>query len=335
MSSRMSNDAQPLVSVVTPFYNGAQYLRECAESVLAQSYGNFEYLLIDNHSQDGASEIAREMAARDPRVRVIQPPRFLPQVENFNFALEQASPHAAYVKMVAGDDWLYPNCLTEMVGLAAQHPSVAIVSAYRMRGAEVDGSGIDPQVHVLSGRDVCRLHLLHGVFVFGSPTTVLYRADVVRKRAPFFVLGRPHPDTDAAFEILYTEDFGFVHQILTFSRTQPESEMGSRRFFVPEALDRYLSVAQFGARYLTGDEQDLALKKATRWEYSVLAQGFLAKQLGREGDDFWQYHHKGLTSIGERARPELLAAGLVRVVARGLLSPIATMKSLRRMTKKG
>jgi hypothetical protein len=258
----------------------------------------------------------------------------LPQIDNFNFALEQASPSAAYVKMVAGDDWLFPNCLSDMVGLATQHPRVAIVSAYRLRGAQVDGSGIDPQQRVLSGREVCRLHLLRGVFVFGSPTTVLYRADVVRKRVPFFVPGRHHPDTDAAFELLDGEEFGFVHQILTFSRTQAESEMGSRRFFVPEALDRYLSVAQYGARYLTADEQDLALKKATRWQYSVLAQGFLAKQLGATNDDFWQYHRKGLLSIGERVRPELLVAGLARVAARGLLSPIATVKSLRRMTKK-
>lgn len=332
--SRMSTTAEPLVSVVTPFYNGATYLRECVESVLSQTYRNFEYLLIDNHSQDGAAEIAREIAARDPRVRVIQPPRFLPQIDNFNFALEQASPSAAYVKMVAGDDWLYPACLSEMVGLASPHPRVAIVSAYRLRGAQVDGSGIDPQQRVLSGREVCRLHLLRGVFVFGSPTTVLYRADVVRKRVPFFVPGRHHPDTDAAFEILAGEDFGFVHQILTFSRTQAESEMGSRRFFVPEALDRYLSVAQYGARYLTAEEQDLALKKATRWQYSVLAQGLLVKHLGGHNDAFWEYHRKGLVSIGERVRPELLVAGLARVAARGLLSPIATVKSLRRMTKK-
>lgn len=332
--SRMASAREPLVTVVTPFYNGAEYLRECVESVLAQTYGNFEYLLIDNHSRDGASEIAREMADRDARVRVIQPPRFLPQIDNFNFALEQASPSASYVKMVAGDDWLFPACLSDMVGLACEHPRVAIVSAYRMRGSSVDGSGIDPERRVLSGREVCRLHLLRGVFVFGSPTTVLYRADIVRGRVPFFVPGRPHPDTDAAFELLDGEDFGFVHQILTFSRTQAESEMGSRRFFVPEALDRYLSVAQYGPRYLTPAEQRVALKKATRWQYSVLAQGFLAKQLGGQNDDFWEYHRKGLASIGQRVRPDLLAAGLARVAARGMLSPLATAKSLRRMTKK-
>jgi glycosyltransferase involved in cell wall biosynthesis len=330
----MANSAEPFVSVVTPFYNGASYLRECLESVLAQTYGNFEYLLIDNHSRDGASDIAREFAARDRRVRVIQPPTFLPQIDNFNFALQQAAPSAAYVKMVAGDDWLYPGCLSEMVAVARQRPSVAIVSSYRLRGEDVAGKGIPPGTSVVSGRDVCRMHLLDGVFLFGSPTTVLYRADVVRARQPFFVPGRHHPDTDAAFEILVDNDFGFVHQILTFSRTQAESEMGSRRFFVPEALDRFLSVSQYGPRYLSPAEQAQALEKATRWQYSVLAQGFLVKQLGGQNDDFWQYHRKGLESLGQQVRPELLAAGLVRVALRGLLSPLSTARNLRRMLKK-
>lgn len=330
----MDQSSEPLVSVVTPFYNGAEYLRECLSSVLAQSYRNFEYLLIDNHSKDGASDIAREFAQRDSRVRVIQPPTFLPQIDNFNFALSQASSEAAYVKMVAGDDWLFPECLTQMVAVAAQSPRVAIVSAYRQRGANVDGYGIPPQSSVVSGREVCRMHLLKGVFLFGSPTTVMYRADVVRNRRPFFQADRHHPDTDAAFEILADQEFGFVHQVLTFSRTQAESEMGSRRFFVPEALDRFLSVAKYGPRYLTAAEQRSTLRRATRWEYSVLAQGFLIKQLSGDNDDFWQYHRKGIESVGQRIRPELLAAGLARVAARGLLSPLATVRNLRRLTKK-
>jgi glycosyltransferase involved in cell wall biosynthesis len=330
----MESAQPPFVSVVTPFYNGAEYLRQCLDSVLAQSYGNFEYVLVDNHSRDGASDIARELAAKDPRVRVVSPPSFLPQIDNFNFALRQASPRASYIKMVAGDDWLFPACLSEMVAVASRNPRVAIVSAYRMRGSQMDGGGVEPERTVLSGREACRLHLLNGVFLFGSPTTVLYRADVVRAREPFFVPGRHHPDTDAAFEILEHEDFGFVHQILTFSRTQAESEMGSRRFFVPEALDRFLSVSQYGPRYLSPEEQRQALKKATRWQYSVLAQGFLVKQLGAHNDDFWQYHRKGLESVGLRIRPRLLAAGIARVAARGLLSPLSTARDLRRMTKK-
>ena len=49
---------EPRVSVVTPFYNTAEYLAECIESVLAQTYTNFEYILVNNKSTDGSREIA-------------------------------------------------------------------------------------------------------------------------------------------------------------------------------------------------------------------------------------------------------------------------------------
>ena len=51
-------ESQPLVSVVTPFYNTADYLGECIESVLRQTYENWGYVLVDNCSTDGLSEIA-------------------------------------------------------------------------------------------------------------------------------------------------------------------------------------------------------------------------------------------------------------------------------------
>jgi glycosyltransferase involved in cell wall biosynthesis len=313
---------EPRVSVVTPFYNGAEYLRACLDSVLRQTFGNFEYLLIDNHSKDGASEIAREYAARDSRIRVIVPPSFLPQVENYNFALSQAAPDSDFIKMVAADDWLFPECLRQMVTLASKNPRVAIVSSYRLRGSLVDARDFVPEQPVMSGRDACRLHLLQGVFLFGSPTTVMYRADVVRDRNPFFVLDRLHPDTEAIFEILAKNDFGFVPQILSFSRTQLESEMGSRRAFGPEALDRFLMVAQYGPLYLDEHEQRAELKKAQRWHYSTMAQGLLAQTFGHKSEDFWRYHQRGLHSVGQRLRPELLVAGVARVLVRGLLSPI-------------
>jgi len=50
---------EPLVSVVTPFYNTQAFLPECIESVLRQSYENWEYLLVDNCSTDGSGEIAQ------------------------------------------------------------------------------------------------------------------------------------------------------------------------------------------------------------------------------------------------------------------------------------
>ena len=56
----MSPMEQPLVSVLTPVYNGEPYLGECIESVLNQTYQNFEYIIVNNCSKDRTLEIARE-----------------------------------------------------------------------------------------------------------------------------------------------------------------------------------------------------------------------------------------------------------------------------------
>ena len=59
----MSNRQEPLVSVVTPVYNGEASLAKCIDSVLAQTYRNFEYLIVNNCSTDRSLEIALLMAS--------------------------------------------------------------------------------------------------------------------------------------------------------------------------------------------------------------------------------------------------------------------------------
>src|SRR6185436_7927364 len=152
----------------TPFYNTASYLAACIESVLAQSHADFEYLLVDNHSDDGGGAIAAGFAARDRRLRVVRPPRFLDQVPNYNFALRQIAPDTRYVKMVQADDTIFPRCLTEMVALGEAHPSIAVISGYRLFGTEVQPSGLAHTSTFLAGRDACRLVLKDGIYLFGS-----------------------------------------------------------------------------------------------------------------------------------------------------------------------
>jgi glycosyltransferase involved in cell wall biosynthesis len=314
--------AGPRISVVTPFYNGVQYLRQCVESVLAQTHRNFEYVLVDNFSKDGASELAQSLAESDPRIRLVRPSSFLPQVENYNFALSQVAPDAAYVKVVAADDWIFPRCLAEMVAVAEKHPSAAIVSSYRLRGTEVAGVGLEPGRSLITGREACRLHLLNGIFLFGSPTSLLFRADLLQQRQPFYATGRLHEDTEAVFEILRDRDFGFAHEILTFSRMQAESEMGARRGFGPEALDRFIIVSRFGPEYLDPAELRQCLGHAKRWHYSVLAEGWVADRLGKAPDGFWEYQRRGLESVGQVVDPKELALAVARFASRRALSPL-------------
>ena len=66
----MTTSDQPLVSILTSVYNGAAYLAECIDSVLHQTYQNYEYIIVNNRSTDGTLEIANQYAAKDGRIRV-------------------------------------------------------------------------------------------------------------------------------------------------------------------------------------------------------------------------------------------------------------------------
>ena len=136
----MSHDAQPLVSVLTPLYNNAEHLAQCIESVLSQTYWNWEYLIVNNCSTDESGAIARRYAAQDPRIRVHDNATFLSALANHNFALCQGSRSSKYCKLVFGDDWIFPTCLEQMVAVAEQYPSAGIVGAYGLEGgaAELD-----------------------------------------------------------------------------------------------------------------------------------------------------------------------------------------------------
>jgi glycosyltransferase involved in cell wall biosynthesis len=322
--------SEPFVCVVTPFFNTEPYLSECIESVLAQTYQRFEYVLVDNQSADGSSEIAARYARRDSRIRLLRTPRFLTQIQNYNFALEQMSAAARYCKMVQADDWLYRRCLEEMVPLADANPTVAIVGSYRLVDAAVGCAGLPPDRSVISGQEACRLHLRGEAFLFGSPTSLLYRADVVRARRPYFTEEHLHDDTEAAFEILVDRDFGFVHQVLSFSRRQPESVMGGVRDFLRDRLDLYIIVTRYAALYLDQEEREKRLREVRAWYYSGVAGRWLSDRLQRPDEKFWAYQRRGLASIGERIRPALLARHAAAIVLRQALSPLDLARAARR-----
>lgn len=159
----MDAGPQPLVSVVTPVYNGEAFLAECMESVLGQSYGHFEYIVVNNCSTDHSLDIASSFAKKDPRVRIHSNDRFVPVIENHNMAFSLISPVAKYCKVVSADDLIFPDCLMRMVGLAEANPSVAIVGSYEIAGSRVRWQGFQYPRSVMPGREVCRRDFLGGI----------------------------------------------------------------------------------------------------------------------------------------------------------------------------
>jgi glycosyltransferase involved in cell wall biosynthesis len=314
---------RPLVSVVTPFYNAAPWLEECIRSVLAQTYPCFEYILLDNASTDGSTAIAQRLAATDSRVHYYRNATLMPQVPNYNAALNLIAPDSVYCKLVQADDWIFPDCLRAMVETFEQSERIGLVSSYYLKGTLVHGDGLPISHAPLSGKEIVRRLLRDGVSLFGSPTTHMYRSSLVRARRPFFVSveGRYHEDTDACVEILADWDFGFVHQVLSFLRTGNESVTSNVRSFGPTYLDRYMTVRRYAPVFLESGEATALCRDVKHFYYGFLS-GCVLK--GRRGA-LWAYHRRGLESMGERLDRRFLTTHVVRKLAWGLVNPGSTI----------
>lgn len=295
----MNSCDQPFVSVVTAAYNEERYIRQCIESVLAQDYENWEYIISDNCSTDRTLDIALAYAAQDSRIRVYHNNRLISGRANMNLAVSKIAANSRYCKVVGADDWIFPTCISQMVGIAEAHPNISMVGAYWLSGrdsgpADPAPLGIPHGVTVLTGQQMCWSFLMGGHYQFGTPTSLLYRSDIVRSRAHFFEEALESADVEICLEFLYLRDFGFVPQILSFNRERENSayDLAKKR---GEEFHRDLVLLQrFGNRYLTQEEVKLRTRQVFQRYYQYLGSRVCSKI----GHEFWDFHFDNMRAVG-------------------------------------
>jgi glycosyltransferase involved in cell wall biosynthesis len=322
----MNPATQPLVSVVTPVYNAEKYLAQCIESVLAQTYENWEYVIVDNCSTDRSLEIAQRYAQQDSRIRVHQNGDFLSQLQNLNHTMRQISSQSEYCKVVHADDWIFAECIDRMVKVAEAYPTIGIVSAYRLAETRVTLGGLPYPSTYVPGREICRSVLRRDLRVFGSPTSLLIRSDLVRNRPKFYPESTVSADTLVCFELLQESDFGFVHQVLTFTRRHNESMTSLTHKFSTRRLGRLAALVEYGPIYLEGQEHKELLAWAVDSYYAFLARSVFELK----GRDFWEYQRTELRNLGYPLRP----AKLVVAALEQLLDLRTTWRRVRHAMRK-
>ena len=115
------------VSICVPTYNGARYLRQCLDSALAQTFADFELLVVDDRSTDSTLDLAQHYVGGDPRISVRRNEQNLGLVANWNRCVELA--RGEWVKFLFQDDLLEPSCLERMLGVS--RPGVDLVVTRR------------------------------------------------------------------------------------------------------------------------------------------------------------------------------------------------------------
>lgn len=100
---KVNNNSLPLITVVVPIYKVEQYLAECVDSILNQTYTNLEIYLVDDGSPDRCGEICNEYAKKDSRIRVIhQENKGLSGARNSAIDVFKGE----YITFVDSDDWI-------------------------------------------------------------------------------------------------------------------------------------------------------------------------------------------------------------------------------------
>lgn len=316
----MKSEMWPLVSVLTPVYNGEEYLAECIESVLAQTYQNWEYVIVNNRSTDRTLVIAEQYAEKDKRIRIHNNSEFVGCDQNGNIAFRQIAPESKYCKMVHADDWLFAECIEQMVELAEAHPTVAIVGAYGLRNEWVSWDGIPHRTTVMTGREICRNTFLGGPYVFGSPTSTLICCDEVRKRPVFYNEANRHCDVEICFDILRDRDFGFVHQVLTFTREHVQAESTFSKRFGTDYLGNLEHLIKYGQAYLNKRELEHCFSRCLAQYYKFLA----SKLLHGSDEGFWKFHQSELARLGLRLSYAKVANPMMAELLDLALNPLKT-----------
>lgn len=323
----MNATSQPLVSIVTPVYNEEAYLPECIESVLAQTYQNWDYTIVNNCSKDKSLEIARRYAAKDHRIRIHENKQFLEMLPNHNVAVRQISRASKYCKVVLGDDWIFPECLEKMVAVGEAYPSVGVVSAYEQFGQQIRITGLPVGQSLVPGREACSQFLQDKLLLFGSQNSVLYRADLVRGRNPFYDETNMYADFEACFALLRMSDLGFVHEVLTFSRARPTS-VGAISADIGANFGSMLNILfTYGKECLTSDEFDECLERHLSQYYSFLGRRLLVDR----DPEFWSYHKEIFAKAGIAFSRARLAKTAIGQLCRSALDPGSTVASIRRL----
>lgn len=309
--------AEPKVSVCMPCYNRQDYVGGAIESVLSQSFGDFELLIADNCSEDNTAKIAQEYAAKDPRITFVRNPRNVGMCANLNTLLLNA--RGQYIKYCFSDDILAPECLSVLVDIMDKNPNVSLVTSFSQCIGDSDdirGESFFPGVGLLDGKKCQKDLLINGNWVGNMSCVMIRRKDLqigLGSHMWKYWVG----DHDLWMRLTGIGDVYVVPEILSFIRIHKEQESSVHAVDFRLIKERMmLANIAFWFPHLYGEVTGKE-KKAIQYH--------LLKRLIREG-----YGRKGL-----KAKIDMLKIGLSDLNNRKGVFLLLLIKNFHRLFRKG
>lgn len=165
---------KPKVSIVIPIYNGEQFIQECINSILEQSYSDYEIIIINDASTDNTYEKLLEIAKLESRIQVINNCTHN-MVDSLNLGIKKSQ--GIYIARMDIDDKMNPNRLQEQVKLMDLHPEVIVCSSW----ARCFGNCTNP-MHGFSGKiEFPLVHFLYGNYII-HPSVMIKKDFLIKNR---------------------------------------------------------------------------------------------------------------------------------------------------------
>ena len=306
----------PKVSVCIPVYNRPDYVAEAIESVLCQTFTDFELIITDNCSTDNTPEVIKSYAAKDKRVKYYRNQYNMGISSSINRALLLS--RGEYIKFLFSDDKLAPQCLALFVDALDNHPKVSLVTSFTQSFGD-DGHIRDksffPGTGKLDGKTYQKDLLLNGNWP-GSHSSVMFRRRDLHIGFFNHMWKDWVGDLEMYIRLLGVGDAYVVPQILSYLRIhdQQESTVQAVDFrLIKERL--MLANIAFWFPHIYGDYTKAEQKAIHR---------HLLKRLVREG----------LGTRGLKHKVDMIRIGLSRLSYNRIVFCLILLKNLRRLFRK-
>ena len=288
----------PKVAVLTPVYNGDAFLRETLESVQAQSYQNLVHVVIDNASTDQTADILAEFSDAAVPVITIRHAKLLPQMENWNSAIEAIPADARWFRMLCADDTIHPDNIEKTVNLGESDAGIGFVGCKR----DINGAIHDPlwpkDQTVFDGKYALKRFFENAGMIMGPH--ILVRCAATEAGVPFYDQVENAADTDAALRVLTKWKMGFVHEHLAFTRvhdtTVTELEVSPLKLHL---FDWFLFLHRY-ADTAFGPADGKAMKARYRRHY--VRRLINLRRTDPDGQNIWNTHADRLARLGSPLR---------------------------------
>ncbi len=212
------------ISIIVPVYNVEQYLHKCVDSILAQTFTNFELILVDDGSLDSSGEICDQYAKVDSRIKVIHKPNG-GLSDARNVGIEAA--HSPYLAFVDSDDYIAQEMYQMLFDDIRQaEADLAICGIYDVYGDKAPRE--KEQLHEILDRDTATIKIFEGNLISVHAVNKLYRKEIFSSLR--YPKGKYHEDSYVILDVLAQCNTIVVNTKQVYYYTHREGSINTERF---------------------------------------------------------------------------------------------------------